>query len=217
MNVIDLCEKVLVPDSLARWGMRQLMKRRLVDEANRDGEVRSARFNHLPPGKYRFEVSAETRGSGTSSDVIGIEVEVQPRFWEQPLFLVLAGLLLALPVGGGAVAAVSAATGNGAALACLGVAWLLQRVRAALRGAIARRVLPADAAAEAESALRRGRWWQPVAHALHLLAWIGSAAGRHLDWAGRRYRLGPDGEVLGIERLPNGRPAGGLKPRRPPA
>lgn len=129
----------------------------------------------------------------------------------------LAGLLLALPVGGGAVAAVSAATGNGAALACLGVAWLLQRVRAALRGAIARRVLPADAAAEAESALRRGRWWQPVAHALHLLAWIGSAAGRHLDWAGRRYRLGPDGEVLGIERLPNGRPAGGLKPRRPPA
>ena len=60
------------------------------------GAVRSARFNHLPPGTYRFEVSAETRGSGTSSDVVGIEVEVQPRFWQQPLFLLLASLLLAL-------------------------------------------------------------------------------------------------------------------------
>lgn len=68
-----------------------------LDEGWTDsGAVRSARFNHLPPGKYRFEVSAETRGSGTSSDVVAIDVEVQPRFWEQPLFLVLAGLLLAL-------------------------------------------------------------------------------------------------------------------------
>ena len=68
-----------------------------LDEGWTDsGAVRSARFNHLPPGKYRFEVSAETRGSGTSSDVVAIEVEVLPRFWEQPLFLVLAGLLLAL-------------------------------------------------------------------------------------------------------------------------
>jgi diguanylate cyclase (GGDEF)-like protein len=68
-----------------------------LDEGWTDsGPVRSARFNHLPPGKYRFEVSAETRGSGTSSDVVAIDVEVQPRFWEQPLFIVIAGLLLAL-------------------------------------------------------------------------------------------------------------------------
>ena len=44
MNVIDLCEKGLIPDSLSRWGMRQLMKKRLVDEANQDGEARSRRF-----------------------------------------------------------------------------------------------------------------------------------------------------------------------------
>ena len=45
MSVIDLCERGLIPDSLSRFGMRQLMRRRLIDEANADGEVRSARFN----------------------------------------------------------------------------------------------------------------------------------------------------------------------------
>ena len=68
-----------------------------LDEGWTDsGAVRSARFNHLPPGKYRFEVSAETRGSGTSSELVALEVDVQPRFWEQPLFLAMAGLLVAL-------------------------------------------------------------------------------------------------------------------------
>jgi hypothetical protein len=118
----------------------------------------------------------------------------------------LAGSLLALPAAGGAAAlGAAAATGSRAALACLGAAWLLQRLRAALRAAIARRVLPPDAAAEAMGTLCRGRWWQPLAHPLHLLAWIGSATGRNLDWAGRRYRLAPDGEVRAVERRPDGR------------
>jgi hypothetical protein len=116
----------------------------------------------------------------------------------------LAGLLIALSATGGAVALGAAAAGSRAALACLGASWLLGRCRAALRAAIARRVLPADAAGEAARALRRGRWWQPVAHALHLLAWIGSATGRDLVWAGRRYRLTAQGEVRGVERLPGG-------------
>ncbi len=114
----------------------------------------------------------------------------------------LTGLLLALPAAGGAVALGAAATGDRAALACLAAAWPLSRVRAALRGAIARRVLPPDAAEQAAGVLRRGRWWQWLAHALHLAAWAGSATGRRLDWAGRRYRLGPEGEVRGVERLP---------------
>jgi len=110
----------------------------------------------------------------------------------------LSGLLLAIPVAGGTVALGAAASGSRAALVCLGAAWLLQRARAALRRAIARRVLPPDAAAEAERALRRGRWWQPLAHVLHLAAWVGSAAARHLNWAGRRYALGPDGKVRAV-------------------
>ena len=47
MNVIDLCERGLIPDSLTRLGMRQLMRRRLTDEAAHDGEVRSRRFNEF--------------------------------------------------------------------------------------------------------------------------------------------------------------------------
>jgi ceramide glucosyltransferase len=114
----------------------------------------------------------------------------------------LVGLLLALPAAGGVLALGAAATGSRAALACLAAAWMLGRVRAALRAAIARRVLPPDAAAKAACVLRRGRWWQPVAHALHFAAWTGSATGHHLDWAGRRYRLDARGGVLAVDRLP---------------
>ncbi len=116
----------------------------------------------------------------------------------------MAGSLLALPAAGGISATAAAAAGSRAAFACLGAAWLLGRVRAALRGAIARRVLPPDAAAEAVRALRRGRWWQPLAHALHFSAWVGSAAGRRLDWAGRSYRLTLRGEVRAAVRSPDG-------------
>lgn len=67
-----------------------------LDEAWTDsGTARSARFDHLPPGRYHFEVSAQTRGSNAISDVVRLPVEVQPHFWQQPLFLVLAGLLMA--------------------------------------------------------------------------------------------------------------------------
>ena len=116
----------------------------------------------------------------------------------------LAGSLLALPAAGGVAAVAAAAGGSRVALACLGAAWLLGRARAVLRGVIARRVLPPGAADQAVRALRRGRWWQPAAHALHVLAWAGSAVGRELDWAGRRYRLTPRGEVRAVVRSPDG-------------
>ena len=45
MNLIDWCERGLIPDALTRFGMRRLIARRLQDEAARNGEVRSARFN----------------------------------------------------------------------------------------------------------------------------------------------------------------------------
>lgn len=60
MNVIDLCEKGLIPDSLSRWGMRQLMKRRLADEANQDGETRSARFNAFVDELRASPIAVET-------------------------------------------------------------------------------------------------------------------------------------------------------------
>jgi cyclopropane-fatty-acyl-phospholipid synthase len=44
---IALCESGLVPDPLARTGMRALMRRRLLDEASRSGELRSQRLNRF--------------------------------------------------------------------------------------------------------------------------------------------------------------------------
>lgn len=60
MNVIDLCERGLIPDSLSRLGMRQLMKRRLVDEANADGEVRAQRYNRFLAELRASPIAVET-------------------------------------------------------------------------------------------------------------------------------------------------------------
>jgi len=45
LDIIDLCERGLIPDTLTRMGMRRLMAQRLQDEASGDGEIRSQRFN----------------------------------------------------------------------------------------------------------------------------------------------------------------------------
>ncbi len=47
MNVIELCERGLLPDALSRFGMRKLMAQRLKDEFAGDGEARSLRYNDL--------------------------------------------------------------------------------------------------------------------------------------------------------------------------
>ena len=47
MSLIELCERGLIPDRLTRMGMRALIAKRLNDEANDDGEVRSRRFNEF--------------------------------------------------------------------------------------------------------------------------------------------------------------------------
>ena len=60
MNVIDWCERGYVPDALARIGMRQLMKRRLVDEANQEGEIRSQRFNRFLAELRASPIAIET-------------------------------------------------------------------------------------------------------------------------------------------------------------
>jgi hypothetical protein len=69
----------------------------------------------------------------------------------------------------------------------------MQQMRAALRVAIARRVLPAEAAVRSAALSRRNRWMLPVAHLVHLAIWLTSAFGSTMTWAGTRYRLrGPD-------------------------
>lgn len=60
MNLIDLCEKGLIPDVLTRFGMRKLMAQRLVDEGLNDGELRSQRFNQLLADLRASPIAIET-------------------------------------------------------------------------------------------------------------------------------------------------------------
>jgi len=65
MNVIDLCERGLIPDRLSRAGMRALMKDRLADEANGDGEARSARYNRFLDELRASPIAIETQAANT--------------------------------------------------------------------------------------------------------------------------------------------------------
>jgi cellulose synthase/poly-beta-1,6-N-acetylglucosamine synthase-like glycosyltransferase len=102
-----------------------------------------------------------------------------PRHWW------LALITFAVPVAGFATALQAGAWG----WICIGLAALLQQLRAALRLRIARRVLPPAASAQTARILRRWRWLLPGAQILHLLLIVSSAFGRTMVWAGRRYRL----------------------------
>jgi len=57
---------------------------------------RNAQYTNLPPGQYRFQVSAAQRGSGWSPETASVNFEIQPRFYQRPWFLPAAGSLLAL-------------------------------------------------------------------------------------------------------------------------
>lgn len=59
-------------------------------------QMRQAQYTNLAPGKYQFKVSAALRGSGWSPETATLNFEIQPRFYQRPWFLPLAGLLLAL-------------------------------------------------------------------------------------------------------------------------
>lgn len=63
MNVIDLCERGLIPDALSRYGMRKLMQKRLVDEANGDGERRSLRYNEFLDQLRASPIAVETKAA----------------------------------------------------------------------------------------------------------------------------------------------------------
>ncbi|KFN42926.1 ligand-binding sensor domain-containing diguanylate cyclase [Arenimonas oryziterrae] len=59
-------------------------------------QMRNAQYTNLPPGRYRFKVSAALRGSGWSPETATLNFEIQPRFYQRPWFLPMAGILLAL-------------------------------------------------------------------------------------------------------------------------
>lgn len=63
MNLIDLCERGLLPDVLTRFGMRQLMAQRLRDEGLGDGELRSQRFNKFLAELRASPIAIETKAA----------------------------------------------------------------------------------------------------------------------------------------------------------
>lgn len=63
MNVIDLCERGLIPDRLTRMGMRALMAKRLSDEASDDGETRSRNFNRFLAELRESPIAIETKAA----------------------------------------------------------------------------------------------------------------------------------------------------------
>lgn len=63
MNVIELCERGLIPDGLTRYGMRQMMGQRLLEEGNLDGELRSRRFNQFLAELRASPIAVETKAA----------------------------------------------------------------------------------------------------------------------------------------------------------
>jgi cyclopropane-fatty-acyl-phospholipid synthase len=59
------CERGWLPDALIRFGMRQLMRERLRDEALDDGELRSQRLNRLLDDLRASPIAIETQAANT--------------------------------------------------------------------------------------------------------------------------------------------------------
>lgn len=64
------------------------------------GNQRVAQYTNLAPGKYRFAVNASAPGLGQSwsPDITTLDIEILPRYWQQPWFLPLVTALVALLV-----------------------------------------------------------------------------------------------------------------------
>src|SRR3546814_10617833 len=67
MSVIDWCERGLIPDRLARVGMRKLMALRLVDESAGNGEARAVRFSRFLADLRASPIAIET-GAANEQD-----------------------------------------------------------------------------------------------------------------------------------------------------
>lgn len=59
-------------------------------------QMRNAQYTNLPPGRYRFQVSAAQGGSGWSPETASLNFEIQPRFYQRPWFLPTTIILLAI-------------------------------------------------------------------------------------------------------------------------
>jgi hypothetical protein len=184
-------------EALARLDLRAVWDRTLSDDlaltraARAAGLVIYAPLDVRPPSPVEHATLREALAFGARQfRVLRLHA---PRAWA------LALLAAAVPVAGGAAALASAVQGSPVAAAMIAAALGLQQLRRALRAAIARRVAPQAAPADAGTAALL----QPLVPGFLLLCLLrGGLAGRGLDWAGRRYTLDATARVTRVERLP---------------
>src|SRR6266702_4542701 len=77
--LIHACERGWVPGRAIRFGMRHLMRQRLIEEGALDGELRSQRFNSLLDELRASPVAIETDAANTQ------HYELPPSFFEAHL------------------------------------------------------------------------------------------------------------------------------------
>jgi cyclopropane-fatty-acyl-phospholipid synthase len=77
--LIHACERGWIPDRVIRFGMRRLMRQRLIEEGALDGELRSRRFNALHEELCASPVAIETDAANTQ------HYELPPSFFEAHL------------------------------------------------------------------------------------------------------------------------------------
>ncbi len=63
MDLIDLCERGVIPDRLARLGMRRLVARRLRDEAVADGEPAAQRLRRFADALRAGPIAVDTQAA----------------------------------------------------------------------------------------------------------------------------------------------------------
>jgi len=120
-----------------------------------------------------------------------------------PVYWVVAACGTTLPLIGWAVAVPLAVTGNMVALGVIVTAVALDRLRAQFRDRVARKLWGAGIQGRVAWL---DRWGTPAYLAMHAVIIWSTLFGRSITWAGRRYAIDRQHNVIGIELLDNPQP-----------
>lgn len=162
--------------------------------------TRAAHFAGLPPWTpRRVLVPSPARHSWTSLFAFGRRQMLLTRIYA-PFAWACLGIGLVVPVLALLLLLPAALDGSLGAIAVLAVAILLQQLRASMRAAVARRVLPPEDAEAVARAMPGDRLLMPLAHLLQLGLFVASGLGREVRWRGRAYAILSPGSTAVLER-----------------
>jgi Glycosyl transferase family 21 len=125
-----------------------------------------------------------------------------------PAYWAVAACGTTLPLIGWAVAVPLAVTGNMVALGVIATAIALDRLRAQFRDRMARKLWGAGIQ---QRVAWLDRWGTPAYLAVHAMIIWSTLFGRTITWAGRRYTIDRQHNVIGIESVDDTRPSGAAR------